>query len=447
MPGLNTWGLNSPAMGGASSGYAPLGPSYGLQEALELAGSTCIIGTDNGFIIKRDAPNHFKVVYADEYDPTSNSTNIYVPGPDQQAGAHGYRSLQCEHVDVAWNNPNHIIMHVEDEFASDWGGYVYSDDAGETWQRSHPGGPYPPIFYTFADSLGSEGQLMDEDGYLWAYSVTEFIIPKDDWHKAIEGDTWVRQFAGDNASGATRTHWLGDGNIWGIQLNQNLAASLTLTRQAITGGAVSTELTIAKPGGASFTTVHCMWGRHGTSRLVGWPSVFAQTAVQPWPVLSIDITDPFNPTSQWSANNVLGVGYNVMMMLPLTHDIVVANTLKSSDGADGALWRSADGGITWTKVVAETSRLSLQPPSSAFGTTKLLEDNERIASPPEMPWEVWAATKPPFVYHSRDGGLSWEAESVNMDIFNGYAGRTPTVWNSIGALPGQEVGPDLVTTA
>lgn len=447
MPGLNTYGLNAPAIGDAGSGYAPLGTVYGLQEPLELANSTCIIGTDNGFIIKRDGPNHFKVVYADSYDPaTDNPTNTY-SGIDQGVGPHSYRSLQCEHIEIAWNNPNHIIVHVEDEYASDWGGYVYSDDRGESFQRSHPVGGYGPIFYTFGDSLGSEGFMMDEDGYIWAYSIGEFSVPKEDWHKAIEGDTWVRQFAGDNALATSKTHWIGDGYIWGIALNQPAITPLVLHRQAITGGTI-VNTTIVKPGSASFGFPAALWGRHGTGRLVGWaPRLNQQAGPSGWPILSIDIRNPFAPTYQWTATGLPTTGYIVQMMLPLRNDVVVCNTLNSASSNDGALWYSGDGGLTWIKTVAETTRLGLQSPGTGFGIDRLSEDNQRIASPPEMPWEVWAATKPPYVYHSRDMGATWEIETVDMSIFDGYLGRLPTVWNSIGALPDGVEGPNLVTTA
>lgn len=417
-----------------------------------MASSTCIIGTDNGFIIKRDGPNHFKVVYASSFDPTTNPNNSCAPCANQEAGAHGYRSLQCEDIQVGWDDPDIVVVHIEDEFSSfPWGGYVYSSDRGETFSEHSP-----LLKMAYGDPLGLEGINMDNDGGLWAYGDASFpnvpVGARGNWHRSYDGAaSWTDLgWSGINGFNPQKTHWIGDGYVWATQVRPNLATTIDIWRETTLGAGLA-DYSIAKQAGATYSTLAALHGRPGTGRLVAWqPGLSQLTSSTTWPVLSVDISAPLTPILTWSANMPLcNNGEFVQMMLPITHDVVLANTLDAGAtpyAKTGGIWRSADGGLTWTQVVANTTKLGLSTPAAGLGIGQLYEDNQRIASPPGDSDEVWAATKPPYVYHSSDAGLTWDIETVDMTIFNGYAGRLPSVWVAIGAVPETISQPTINTT-
>jgi hypothetical protein len=88
-----------------------------------------MLGTDNGFLVRRYGSNDYRLVYADNYAPITNPRSSHPNGP----GPHVYRSLQIEQISWILNSQKWIAL-AEDEFSSGkYAGFLYSEDTGRTW--------------------------------------------------------------------------------------------------------------------------------------------------------------------------------------------------------------------------------------------------------------------------------------------------------------------------
>lgn len=100
----------------------------------------------------------------------------------------------------------------------------------------------------------------------------------------------------------------------------------------------------------------------------------------------------------------------------------------------GSIYRSADGGSTWSNVVPETTQLGTGRESGTEGENNNIS---AVAPDPASTSWVWCCLRPPFVYYSSDQGASWTFESVDLSIFTPYLSGSdvaPENWTGISVV-------------
>lgn len=387
-----------------------------------------ILGTDNGFIVRRYGANDYRLVYADNYAPGTNPRSSAPNGP----GPHVYRSLQLEQ--LSWIvSTNRCIALCEDEFSGGkYAGFLNSLDNGKTWQRSDgggsPGDPPPMDDNNLAIGLNGETSPVDEDGRIWDLRVSIDSGPQKAFFTSTDyGISWTEQFLQNTPGGVT--HWVSDGYIWGVKIFMGLAGSpLQLYRISPVNG-VTVTYNFAWPGGFTSFNQSGIIGNYAAKRLFIW----GWTPQNLTHYLNVDVTDPDNPSGTWIAYSTISgysPGKNIIGWAPVTNQkiVMVANNPTFGVGGPntGAIFYSSDGGFTWTRVVDYTPKLSyiatLGDPGSIL-TFGVFEETPRLSTDGH---NVCVAAVPPDVFISTDEGATWTNETMDMNIFAGQAGIGPT---------------------
>lgn len=411
------------------------GTESGEQSAGTPGANTTIVllGSDNGFLVRRYGANDYRLVYADDYAPGTNPRSSAPNGP----GAHVYRSLQIEQLSWILSSEKWVAL-CEDEFSGGkYAGFLNSIDHGKTWQRSDgggaPGDPPPMDNSNLAIGLNIETSPVDEDGRVWDLALSVSSPPERAYYTSTDyGLTWSERFLETGSGG--RTYWVSDGYIWAIRFAIDLAGSpLQLHRiSPVDGATVTTDF--AWPGGLGSSNSWAILSNYASHRLFIWP----WTPAGMTHYLNVNITDPDNPDGTWVAYSTISgysPGTNIIGWAPVTNQkiVMVANNLTFG-GDTGAVFYSSDGGMTWSKVIDYTPDLSYIADNGAFG---VFEETPRLSTDGK---NVFLAAVPPNCYISRDYGATWTMETMDMSIFDGYPGIPPTHWLSTAiAGPGGNI--------
>lgn len=192
-----------------------------------------------------------------------------------------------------------------------------------------------------------------------------------------------------------------------------------------------------------FTTLsgYVLNGWHGSNKLVAW------SWINDKPVLGIDISGG-TPAFTWSDYSPFGSCHGPYDISPLADGSLVANTLFIQSPNDvndpishpdqylkGSIWRSSDGGATWTEVVAETVELGNATDEDHAGL-----DNEIscVAPDPTNGDVVYVAMRPPYVFRSVSSGGGFTRESVPMPV-----SEPPFEWCGVAAIGAGHEQPGL----
>lgn len=345
-----------------------------------------ILAADNGYVVKRIAQDDYCVVWAgvDGVTFTARGDPInFGSGPPINTSSR---------IGTARNFGN-----VED--------IIYSTTGGDVWTNTRST-VRPTGFNTSPDIIGKDGRYtwnVTEDGTIWVarqQSVSPFnyyIYTSSDLGQNFTTQVFnaTAAFGANPVSGV----FISDTYIWYLR-----NATDVLWRADLTGANIQSY--VATTG--NWTALN---GYPGTDRLVAW--AWRSTT----PVLSIDITNPSSPTFAMSTIDANSQVYDVV---PLSNQILIAHTLSNASVLQGGIWRSVNGGSTWTQVVANTTNL---------GNAALTGFDNDINSIAINGDEVWVAMKVPYVYHSVDQGANWTLETVSTGIFS--ASGIPTRWTGI----------------
>lgn len=383
-----------------------------------------MLGSDNGFLARRRGANDYAVAYADEYDQATNPRSG-APHP----GAHAYRSIQVEQLSWMITSDKWIAL-LEDEFSGGrYAGFAFTTNNAVTWQRSDlngsPGDPPPMDSNRLANGLDGETSPISEDGRIWSIENPASV---NTWGTSSDfGRSFTNQFVPYGTPSGSKTYWISDGWIWGIRLNGIVLAGspYVLNRQAI-DGTNTTSFSFTWPSGFSNMQDGAINGYYGTNRLYAWNYLISS----PSHILSVDITDPDVPVEAWTLVSSIGLSgsKNIHNIIPITNQIGIMLatdlTFGSSPHSSGSIWRTTDGGATWTKIVDYTPHLN---PIGTPEDGALQEDLVRVNTDG---YNVVVAATPPYCYISFDQGATFTEETVDMSIFTGYAGVAPTHWLS-----------------
>jgi hypothetical protein len=197
-------------------------------------------------------------------------------------------------------------------------------------------------------------------------------------------------------------------------LSSTLGSATTLHRANADG---SGDTTFAFTGVATF--YQPISGQVGSRRLYQFSVGNTVNNVIPGYV-SIDITNPDSPSFFNSGNNPFN-NQRTLWIQPVTNLVAIAHTLTTANTNldSGALWRTTDGGQTWTRVVSTTTHLG-NSGADTFGGQTIAVDFSDTNS-------LWAASQAPWVLHSTDQGQTWTEETVN-----GSGADTALEWTTIG---------------
>lgn len=365
-----------------------------------------LLASDNGFVFRRNGANDFSLVWTGTH------------------GTHGPADEIVAFNGPAFSTPSRVPTMTA-ATSSDAGNPeypLYSSDAGGTWAATSA-----PRLSGFGQPHGGAKDgtynwIVQENGTVWSFA-QQTASPNHHYLFSMVSPytTWVQVFDLNATFGVNPNLGLWIGNNWLWYLD---GPNKTLRRCDLTGGNVASWV-ITPPGGISMSSFG-LNGWPGTNRLVSWS--WATTRA----VLSIDISDVDNPVFTWTAAVPFGTSQIVWDIFPLTNSILIANVVDDTVGAgrdlSGSIWRSTDGGSSWSSVHPNTSRLGVAATQAGAGF-----DNEisAVAPDPTDNSHVWVAMCPPYVYHSEDQGATWGFETVDLSVCDPFGGVRPQEWCGI----------------
>lgn len=382
-----------------------------------------LISTDNGFIFRRNGPNDYSLVFHGSGLPSTDHDavgEIIGFGPNAPM----------------FNDPAKITCWPASE---DLRHSLYSSDSGATWTVGtvtlpSPSSPANP------PKDGSYNTLMDEDGHVYlSVSITghQWLVKSTDYTASTFAALIDATALGLPSYTFRFATYVADGWIWWMLGGSGVGGS-TLHRWATDGTAHASWTVSGQPVGLNLGS-YGLSGWPRTKRLVCW--AWAGDS----PILSIDVTDPTNPAFTWSIDRPFGArGPNFESniewdIVPLTNQILIGNAVHTDSASPGhntdpnfdlhgTIWRSADGGATWSNVVSDTTNLGVAATYAGDGY-----DNEMsaVAPDPTDNNHIWAAMCPPYVYHSADQGATWDFETVDLSVCDPFGGVRPQEWCGI----------------
>lgn len=386
--------------------------------------STLLVSSDNGFILQHTSPATDTVVYS---------------GGTLGLG-HAFESNNITVQPASYNNPQIVAAGVN--FTSEpnaANSRIVSTDGGATWTEYFS--DTTPAGYNGTHSVMAKDNTynwnVDENGLAWI-SATQTGAPN---HKHLfrsvdpEMSAWDDMFDATAAGFPDNSVYISDGYVWSLALD-------TLYRINTDGsGLLSWVITFPAGAGADVAAAgrYSINGWPRTKRLVGWrwasTGMFPTSNLTVPPILSIDLTDPANPTWVFSGDDPFGSFQAVYDAAPLSNQVLIANALNIDAGSpnrrlEGAIWRSTDGGSTWSNVVATTTNLG---DAALFVNAELDNEVSAVAPNPLDATDAWVAPRPPYLYHSADSGASWSIETVDMTVFGPFlaGGVRPLEWTGI----------------
>lgn len=384
-------GNNNPENGGC----------HQMSEAFDifLPGCGLLLGTDNNFILKRQASGDYAIVWCgppgvplDEVHDTENGIVAF-----------GTLPIGVE------SNLNQIATFTN----YDPSVVIFSELAGDSWDHQYAAN-ISGYRYNNKEAYGLQGYgdswNVDRDGtvvIITSEPATPFhihVIFSANW----KGVSFVDGFdLADTLSETVANNvfvmWVDDGWVWTHDWSTG-----TLYRMNYLGGDLASWV-VSDPD--FFPGIV---GYPGTDRLVLWE--INRPAL---PAYSIDISDPDNPVVSTMAP--IPGGRAIWGVAILSNQTILVHAVENALD-QGSIWRSTDAGASWVQVQADTSNLYF--PLSAGDN-----DGQTIAINPLKHTELYCAIRVPYVYHSTDSGLTWTEESVDMGIFG--TANPPVEWDAI----------------
>lgn len=373
-----------------------------------------LIGTDNGFIIRRSSENNYSVVFAGGGLGHLNEDDIFY---DLQSTINDQR--------IVWANGGGLWYP------------AWSTNGGLNWDYAEDYATASPPYLDNPYNYGSFGggglrHERDNDGNVLGINHLPGLHNPDTnpliFHRSIDhkGTEYEAVFNWELKTGqAVRSgqSYVADGYVWWsggpTSMFTNRGDEGKLYRIGLDGeGFTSFNILPTGYGNVPIT------GWNDSHRLVIWQNLSAG------PFISVDITDPDNPLlthhfTEIDFETQFSEDYDVQHVQPITNQVILAMIHDPTDfdpRVPGAIIRSDDGGVTWDYVVNFTDQLGHSEYNNEYSNFGINISN---------PNEVFAVQAPPYVYHSLDAGETWEVETVDMDIFTPYGGDPPTEWSSI----------------
>lgn len=387
--------------------------------------STVLISTDNGLVAQHESPSTDTVVYS---------------GGTLGLG-HAFESNAITVQPAAFNNPQSVAAGVN--YTSEPNGTdsrIVSTDGGATWTE-YFSNTTPAGFNGLHTDMAKDNTYnwnVDENGLAWM-SANATAAPN---HKHLfrsvdpEMSAWDDMFDATAAGFPDNSVYISDGYVWSLKND-------TLYRINPDGSNLLSWVITFPVGAGAESAAGGRYSINGwprTKRLVGWywthTGIFPTSHTVVPPVLSIDLTDPDNPSWVFSADDPFGAWQVIYDAAPIDNQTLILNTLNVDAGSPdldliGAIWRSTDGGATWANVVPNTTNLGAAPTFPQVGL-----DNEisAVAPNPLDATDVWVALCPPYLYHSSDSGASWSVETVDMTVFDPFLSGgdvRPSEWTGV----------------
>jgi hypothetical protein len=397
--------------------------------------STCLLGTDNGYIIKRTASDTFKVVYADN---VGDPKDLCGPG----LGPHANYGLPCIECFTQFTERDKVVGYFLCGFNCPggvaWNYLQSSPDKGETFPvQSHIDGfvstgytgfepPFSDVGWHFARRCDPAVGLSSFNNN-WARSQNWLGIKP--WL-----DTGINSLT--SPFSVQQTVFVDRKFIWGMRSVQS-GGSNRLGRTAIDGS-----------GATSFTSAinvsvnpQVLRGAYSVDKLAQW------TLDRNEPFAIIDISDPTAPVWNWHAALPSSMRIHQIQILDSSHMVAlcfppIASTPAFTE-ALGSIWVSANGGVTWEQKVPSTNLLAMPGqgnPSYTQSSTNMRSWMDCINYSYDHPNEVWIGTKYPYVLFSNDFGETWYYDIVSDSTFS--APPVPLYFFSVGCVD----NPSVTTT-
>ncbi len=406
--------------------------------------SQCLLGTDNGYILKRTGHDTFKIVYADDAGDPKDTCGPGVSNP------HANYSMICSEIFTQYTDRDKVVallqcgMNCPGGVA--WQYLQSSPDKGENWPTQSHIDNYTRRGYVATeppfDNLGQHwtGRPDSSVGLpstnTWAHS--------RDW-RGIKPwlDTGINALTSPFLLPGTA--FIDRGYIWSSRLSQSGGVTI-LGRTAVNGSGATSFNSATHVIGGSCT----IRGLYDINRLFIW-----SFDSNDWMAV-IDITDPTAPIFNWVAPFPSNTRIHQVQALDAGH--VVALCISRFDGIPGSvsnpeiavcsIWASADGGLTWQMKVAPDPVKLIMPSTtptfisgSVASGSSLRQNSDNINFSFDHPNEVWVATRYPYVFRSTDYGETWSYEIVSDALFN--VGAIPLWFFGVGCVD----SPDVITTS
>lgn len=421
-----------------------------------------ILATDNGFIVVREPNGTYKVIfdYSDLFgSPASHSMGDYLLG-----GFSGHPEY-CSSM-VTYRNAGHKAPDRDE----------WIEDAGEVVTYNDGNPPFQSNGMNLQTIVGPDGigyihnnyhRVGDPSGTFngWdLYKSTDRTL--SNW--VLVADLYTTMGADEEALRGMRDVVIEDGTggpyFWWLSSRQyqpgnpvprpdprlcrmNLDGT-GFTYWAIDWSPLDIDMVDTSTYAPKFYEVKGQWqtNRIIASSAPNFGSNMTRHASNPSisgcpPILSIDVSDPDNPTWQfggsggtvWEPFGGVDTHYAVDVR-PLNNSVILAHIWEGIPGTSGtprhqhsgAIMRSTDAGMTWTTIVAFTRHLasardSLYPPwTTTFPHDQGLNWMQTMAVMPNNYNEIAVANASPWVWFSHDGGLTWEEETVPDSIYDDY---------------------------
>lgn len=365
-PGLYYW--IATYSGDGNNG--PVGTAYGEpteQVMVVTPGCQPLIAGDNGYIVKRIGADNYCVVWkgSDPIDHSVDSENIGFSEPPADPSAKYKLSTMRD------------FGQVEK--------ILYSQTGGDYWIQG-------TNLNTLAFPVASSGELswnVDAIGNIWIVQGSSFYKSTD------QGLTFTLQFASPFGSTPIQNVVIDDTYIWWLD-----NATDTLHRCNLDG-----------TGATSFAAPAGNWLKSMVLGMIAIGAVPPQVTISSVMLITVDNlgVPSFNVVAPFGTDFIGDVR-------AVSGDILIARTETSPARLTGSIWRSTNGGSSWTRVVGPTPNLAAPIHSNPVQSIAWTED------------DVFVAIKVPYVYYSANQGASWTLETVDVGLFD----TAPQEWTGIG---------------
>lgn len=457
MPQLGNFALGNQENGGLGSPNNQELPSY-----------TVVIGADNKSIISRTGINNYRMLfaprtaspYSENMEPLSFAiTHLGITpcasdlGFSKIIAAEKASNSPWLYGDCSSSQLNQSSVQCPPCVAAP----QPSDIAGPTWFEQDP--------HLMGGAVGI-GALVDDQGrHYMMYRYHPFTTGSLTYHAIMRSTDYTQETwevvlnlgpTGLNilpsSTGANQGCIFAKGYLWyiGARTNSSFSSSNDLVRIDVDGGTV--QITTINWGvqanivESKFDALSNNQNRYelahspGTDKIFGtnYNYVYRQSdnAVKAAPIMYIDISDVDNPVVTFSSFEPFGANHpssyiqafdNNTYIAKVWHHLPENPTSPQNPHArwdQGAIYRTTNGGSTWTAVQSFSANLGASTSSALLPTSSTVHRNEAfyayqtVAIADEN--TVFVAGGPPYIYRSDDKGLTWTIETVDMSIYTPY---------------------------